>query len=58
MIGINNEAKITKQRLEWVDIAKGIAIILMIVGHEIGNKSIIALIFSFHMPLWDTRLGQ
>lgn len=57
MIGINNEAKITKQRLEWVDIAKGIAIILMIVGHEIGNKSIIALIFSFHMPLFFILSG-
>ncbi len=44
------------KRLVWVDIAKGIAIILMIVGHEvIGNARV--FIFSFHMPLFFILSG-
>lgn len=54
---VNNEIKSTKKRLEWVDIAKGIAVILMVVGHEVKNQSIIALIFSFHMPLFFILSG-
>lgn len=48
----NNRMKTVGKRLDWVDIAKGIAIILMVIGHEVENKSIYALIFSFHMPLF------
>ena len=35
-----------RKRLVWVDIAKGIAIILMIIGHEISGN-IRTFIFSF-----------
>lgn len=39
-------------RIEWIDIAKGIAIFLMVMGHttipEFGTK----FIWSFHMPLF------
>ncbi|MCH3910240.1 MAG: acyltransferase family protein [Limosilactobacillus oris] len=45
------------KRLEWVDIAKGIAILLMIIGHEVKNPHIYALIFSFHMPLFFILSG-
>lgn len=45
------------ERIEWVDVAKGIAILLMIIGHEIGNLNIHALIFSFHMPLFFILSG-
>ena len=43
---------INKKRIEWVDIAKGIGIFLMVMGHtgipRIGNQ----WIYSFHMPLF------
>lgn len=44
------------KRIKWIDIAKGITILLVIVGHSIGDTSlgsiIRGLIFSFHMPLF------
>lgn len=46
-----------KTRIEWVDIAKAIAIILMIVGHEVSSLHLHALIFSFHMPLFFILSG-
>lgn len=40
------------KRLDWIDIAKGIAIILVIVGHTVPNPSPLRhAIFSFHMPV-------
>lgn len=43
----------TKKRIDWIDIAKGIAIILMILGHVPGlNHYVKGVIFSFHMPLF------
>lgn len=44
-------------RIEWVDIAKGIAIILMVMGHEVKNQWIYTVIFSFHMPLFFILSG-
>lgn len=43
-----------KQRLEYIDTARGIAIFLVITGHSIGdiNEPINQLILSFHMPLF------
>ena len=40
-------------RIKWIDIVKGIAIILMLIGHMLESDSIIRmLIYSFHMPLF------
>lgn len=43
---------VEKNRIEWIDMSKGIAIFLMVIGHtsipEIGAK----FIWSFHMPLF------
>ena len=40
------------KRIEWVDIAKGIAIVLMIIGHTVPYGSKVRnFIFSFHMQL-------
>ena len=40
-----------KKRIDYLDIARGIAIILMVIGHAVsGYKR--AIIFSFHMPLF------
>ncbi|MBR6985672.1 MAG: acyltransferase family protein [Ruminococcus sp.] len=41
-----------KTRIKWVDFSKGIAILLVIIGHTIGNPIIRGVIFSFHMPLF------
>lgn len=47
-----------KKRLDWLDIAKGIAILLVIVGHTVNNPSPIRqIIFSFHMPLFFILAG-
>lgn len=45
------------QRLEWLDIAKGLAIILMVVGHTSIPKTMSNFIFAFHMPLFFFASG-
>ncbi len=46
------------KRIDWIDIAKGIAILLVIVGHTVDNPSDVRhLIFSFHMPLFFILAG-
>ena len=42
-------------RIEWLDIAKGIGIILVIIGHIFADATMLPLrkfIYSFHMPLF------
>lgn len=43
-------------RIKWIDIAKGITIILVILGHSLGQTKsgelLRGMIFSFHMPLF------
>lgn len=47
-----------KQRFDWLDIAKGIAILLVIAGHTVNNPSLMRqVIFSFHMPLFFILAG-
>ncbi len=47
-----------RARIEWVDIAKGIGIILVIFGHSLATGSTLRqLIFSFHMPLFFLLAG-
>lgn len=41
----------TSTRVEWIDIAKGITILLVIVGHTVLG-TLRGIIFSFHMPLF------
>lgn len=48
---------VSRKRIVWVDIAKAIAIILMIIGHEIKNVWVYTFIFSFHMPLFFILSG-
>lgn len=52
----NGKEKETK-RVKYIDIAKGIAIILMIVGHTINHGMIRNTIFSFHLPLFIITSG-
>ncbi len=47
-----------RSRIEWVDIAKGIGIILVIIGHvNTFNSSVKEWIYSFHMPLFFILAG-
>lgn len=41
------------KRIEWIDITKGLAIILVVIGHTVPiDSKIYNIIFSFHMPLF------
>lgn len=44
-------------RLQWLDIAKGIGIILMVLGHSSMPQMIQNWIFAFHMPLFFLTSG-
>lgn len=44
------------ERIKWIDCAKGIAILLVIIGHTIVDP-LRGLIFSFHMPLFFIVAG-
>lgn len=47
-----------KKRIEWIDMAKGYGIILVVMGHCFNKGSIIHnWIFSFHMPLFFILSG-
>lgn len=46
-----------KTRIGWIDFAKGIAIILVIIGHTVTNPVIRGAIFSFHMPVFFILSG-
>lgn len=53
-----NNTVIIKNRIEWVDIAKGIGIILVIVGHLLPSGSYVrTLIYAFHMPMFFILSG-
>lgn len=43
---------LSRNRIEWADIAKGIGIILVVMGHSGLPKMLQWPIFSFHMPLF------
>ena len=44
-------------RTEWLDIAKGITIILMVLGHTGLPVRLSNFIFAFHMPLFFIAFG-
>ena len=40
-----------RQRIDWIDTAKGLCMILVIVGHTLPYGNLMRnFIFSFHMP--------
>ena len=41
-----------QQRLEWVDVAKGMGMFFVIVGHCNGENFLQILLYAFHMPLF------
>lgn len=40
------------KRIDWIDTAKGIGILLVVIGHVSRNQEIQNFIYSFHMPLF------
>lgn len=40
------------KRIEWIDMAKGLTILLVIIGHNIEDNILRGIIYSFHMPLF------
>lgn len=49
---MNTENMAIKKRVEWIDCAKGIGILLVIVGHCLSDEIALFAIHSFHMPLF------
>ena len=52
----------SKNRIEWIDCAKGLAIILVVYGHALtyfspNFDSVVHVIYSFHMPLFFVLTG-
>ena len=47
----------TKKRIEWVDVVKGMAVPLIIIGHTAQSQAFITYIYSFHMPLFFLLSG-
>ena len=46
------------KRIEWIDVSKGITIILMMIGHYVPYGSQVRnFIFAFHMPLFFILSG-
>ncbi len=49
----NKESVLSRRRIEWVDVAKGIAIILVCLGHrKQGLGGVLRWLYSFHLPLF------
>lgn len=47
-----------KKRVEWIDVAKGVGMILVIMGHCFNKETLLHnWIFSFHMPLFFVLSG-
>lgn len=40
------------ERIEWIDVAKGIGALLVIIGHMVRNEMVNIVIYAFHMPLF------
>lgn len=48
----------TAPRIDWIDFAKGVAIILVVLGHAISSKmDLYKFIFVFHMPFFFVTAG-
>ena len=40
------------ERISWIDIEKGLAIVLMVIGHSALPQNLSNFIFAFHMPVF------
>lgn len=46
------------KRIEWIDAAKGIGALLVLMGHFTANNKCTAMIYCFHMPLFFVLSGM
>lgn len=51
------DSQVHSRRIAWIDIAKGMGIILVIFGHTLSGGFIRGSIYSFHMPLFFILAG-
>lgn len=52
------DKNISAPRIDWVDFAKGVAIILVVLGHAISSKmDVYKFIYVFHMPFFFIMAG-
>lgn len=43
----------TKKRVDWIDIVRGVAIVCVMLGHiDWGENPLCVWIYSFHIPIW------
>lgn len=54
----NNKVKVSTSRIHWIDIARGIGIILVLYGHLLDAASFRFLIYAFHIPLFFFLSGM
>ena len=54
-----NEARLTQPRMDWVDVAKGWGMILVILGHTAAlmGSPLHAIVYWFHMPVFFFMSG-
>ena len=45
------------ERMHWLDVVKGIGIILVVIGHIYSNRTVFNWLYSFHMPLFFIAAG-
>jgi len=46
------------KRVDWIDVARGIAILLVIIGHTVPFESFTrVIIYSMHMPIFFILSG-
>lgn len=55
---ILTDRQIDRQRIEWIDLSKGIGIILVILGHMQVPSLLHNFIYIFHMPLFILISGM
>lgn len=47
-----------RARLRWLDAARGLAMLLVIIGHTVpGNEAVIGALYTFHLPLFFVISG-
>ena len=52
-----DDKRIDDKRIDEIDIAKGIGIIMTIIGHNVFAGYVKTFIYSFHMPLFFILAG-
>ena len=44
--------KVTKRRIEWIDIAKALGIFLIVLGHTLRAGKVHLIVYTFSVPLF------